>query len=170
MSARLALLLLAVLGCHKRRSTVEPLVLEPHRAAEVEMMRVEGPTRWTAHDGSVCLDVPAGWSGWLGGGDALLALEHGSGVSVSLLRGNGPGSRPGFLKVFEDQGTYRDVPALYPASTVTWISELPGGPTIQEWTGTVDERVVRLEVRYPWGAAVHGRQVADDLLTGLCRP
>jgi len=160
-------------SCAARRSPDVGLVLDDDRTAVVtgQLVRVEGPTRWVADDRTVCLEIPEGWSGFQNDGDALLTLHHESGVSASVARGGSPSARSGFVKVFEDAGTYRVIPLLFPAATATWASEAPGGPTIQEWIGRLDSgEPVRVEVQYPHGGAVWGRQLADALLTGLCRP
>lgn len=162
-----AMLMLA--ACPARQRDLETWERETE-AGGVTLRRIEGPVRWVADDGSLCLEVPDGWSGFLDEGGALLALQHDSGVTASVARGESPAARTGFVKVFEDAGTYRVVPLLFPAATATWASEVPGGPTIQEWIGLVDGEPVRIEVQYPWGEAVWGRQLAEGLLTGLCRP
>lgn len=166
-----SLVFLALLGCPKDPKPAEGhLTFDNPQQAVLDDLRVVGPTRWVSDDGAVCLDVPAGWSGWRGGGDALLALDHPTGVGISLMRGPSPASRRGFVRMFENQGSYRDVPLLVPSATLTWISELPGGPTIQEWVGQLDGTTWRVEVRYPSGSVVRGRQVADELLSAFCRP
>lgn len=165
----LAVVALAACGGSKDRP-LESLYLQTDDAISgTPLQRIEGPTRWTADDGSLCLDIPEGWSGFLHDEGALLALRHDSGVGLKVRRGPGTEIRDGFVKVFESAGTWR-VPVLFPAATATWASELPGGPTIQEWSGLLDGELVRIEVSYPWGEAVWGRQLADVLLGGLCRP
>jgi len=76
-------------------------------------------------------------------------------------------SRAGYEVSFVDEGAHRRIPALGHASTATFVSEEPKGPTLQVWWGTTGSGPVRVEVRYPSGAVVAGRQESGALLERL---
>ena len=163
--------LLLLLGCpgkHKQPTGVdgvERAITEVRPRGEGRT--VAGPMRWTDREG-LCLDVPVGWSGVTEGEGALLELTSiDSGVEVRLIPGGPLDSRPGYEATFVDHGAHRRIPALGHASTATFVSDDPKGPTLQVWWGTTESGPVRVEVRYPYGSVVAGRNESGALLERL---
>lgn len=171
LAGALVLALLVGPGCKKRRAHVDPLTLNDEDHEAIARERVEGPVRWEDPGGRLCVDVPAGWAGWRGWrrGGPIVTLEHTTGAAVAVYEGPPPEQREGYSRIFEDEATWRDVPILFPASTVTWIAE-PGQPTILEWYGGPPDRILRVELTLPWGRIIQGRLASDALLHGLCVP
>ena len=61
------------------------------------------------------------------------------------------------------------VPLLEPAVSSTCVSDDPLGPVVQGWYGLLGDRELHVEVIYPAGRVLQGRQVAEPLLRGLSR-
>lgn len=174
MSATRALVILALAGC--RKPAPPPVLVDAEAAVEPGAgLRTpfEGPGYWS-EAGGLCLDVAEGWVGDTGPPPHVLSLGHtASGVRFDVraypIGGPTPDERrPGFAVVFEDEASYRKVPILFPGGTRTWAADLPGGVVSQEWFGEVGTRVVYVELTYPHGQMVAGRDLAAPLLSGLC--
>ncbi len=136
-------------------------------------LTVEPGSYW-GEAGGLCLEVPVGWRGSAGSEGPLLDLKHeASGVRFRVFAWSATDPPPGDLDVgwvlhFSDDGGYRTVPILSPASTSTWRASAQPGPTRQTWTGAVGGRTVRVEATYPFGASVSGRDEVEPLLEALC--
>jgi len=119
--------------------------------------------------------VPEGWSGRTGptGSSLLLSIAHtASGVQLELwafeISGDiGPRPRPNCEWMFVDPASHRAVPALTPAVTATCVSEDLLAPVVQGWYGRILGREIHLEVVYPPGRVVEGRQVVEPVLASL---
>lgn len=168
-----AWVLLALVGCPsaRKQGPVAPTQLEPVSSQPIRTP-VAGPERWT-EPGGLCLGVPAGWTGTAGPAPELLELSHESGVELAVRTWSTlyptPAVPPGFELFFDDDDTYRAVPALRGGGTWTWVSLDPQGPLIQGWYASEADRVVAVQVTYPFGKVTVGRSTVDPLLGGLTR-
>lgn len=164
-------LLLALAGCAKRApELVSGGAATPEaQAPAFERVAVVGPVRWWDATG-LCLDVPASWSGLgLGERGVLLSLTHqDTAASFEVMLAAAPRDRRDLVPVFEDDGTYRDLPALGPAGVESWTSDVPGGPSLHVWNVSVRGVPIRVEARYPFGRVFTGSEAVDGLLRGLC--
>ena len=164
-------MVLLLLGCAKKgpapESSPVPAVLNPQAAPGPVAAVFEGPTRWSDPVG-LCLDVPAGWEGSKVEGGLLTLSPVDSEVRVGLYLASAPSERDGLVRVFADEGSYRSLPALGLVGVETWVSEAPGGPTLQVWQGVSGERPVRVEARYPVGEVIRGMAEVEALLDRLC--
>lgn len=160
-------------GCP--RPTPPPVVPAPPPApvsADARTLLI-GPTTWSEPDGALALDVPEGWGGSAGPAPVLLDLtQETSGFGLQIRTwavGEDPPARVGFAVLFEDAGTYRDVPGLGPqVGTRTWQAD--DGRTVQSWFATLGERVVEVAALYPAGRSIEGREAVGALLVGLRGP
>ena len=167
-----AAIIVAMFGCAKHTQTVAlEGVSAPIDQVEVGLARpdVVGPVHWWDASG-LCLDVPEGWLGvGQDGRQALLDLEHPeSGVQFSLTSGGAPVDRPGFSRVFSDSSQYRELPDLQITTVESWVSEEPGGASIQVWSGSVGDRLVSLEMRYPFGQVIEGADLTEQIFRAIC--
>lgn len=175
----MTLLLALWLACAKhpaREPAAEPVADAEAEPAPPPVLPVTGPTTWSG--GGVTLPVPDGWRGSTGpaGTPLLLQLtDTRTGVRFEVWayprRGSvGPRPREGCDIVFRDAGRYRAVPALPAAVTATCLPDAPDGPTVQGWYALVGEREIHLEVLYPSGRLISGRDAVEPLLLGLRTP
>ncbi len=169
---RLAIAVALVLlgGCRKKAPEAgESLVID--RQEEVQQARPEviGPIRWWDKTG-LCLEIPEGWSGaGRGPNGTLLTLERAeSGVRFGIYEASFKPERTDLVRVFQDQGTYRDIPALGDTGVETWTSDVPGGPSMQVWLAEVRGVPIRVEARYPFGHGFTGMAETESLLRALC--
>ena len=130
---------------------------------------VIGPVHWW-HASGLCLDVPEGWIGvGQDGEQRLLHLKHPeSGVQFSVISGVAAVDRLGFSRVFIDSSQYRDLPALQITSVESWVSEAPAGESLQVWSGSVGDRLVSLEMRYPFGQVIVGANLTEQIFRAIC--
>ena len=166
-------MVLLLVGCAKKGAGPEsapvPAVLNPAAVPGQVAAVIEGPARWSDPVG-LCLEIPAGWQGQgadATGGLVTLSLVD-SEVRVGVYLASAPLERDGLVRVFVDKGSYRSLPALGLGGVETWVSEAPGGPTLQVWQGVSGERPVRVEARYPDGEVIRGMAEVEALLGGLC--
>ena len=59
------------------------------------------------------------------------------------------------------------MPALVPAMSGSCVAEEIGAPVVQGWFGIVGDREVHVEVVYPHGRVLEGRQAVEPLLKAL---
>lgn len=159
-----------IAGCRKKVETTEAFERTDAPVLQVDTRPVvEGPVRWWDKTG-LCLDVPVGWSGRGRGTDGtLLSLEQAdTGVVFTIFLGLTPPDRRDMVKVLDDPGTYRDLPALGDAGVESWTSEVPGGPTLHVWHANVKGQPVRVEARYPFGRTFQGLTDVEELLSVVC--
>ena len=161
-----------VLGCPKPAAPEVVAPLPPVEPTEEARASVVGPRYWT-EPGGLCLEIPEGWSGTTGPPPDVLDLTQADTGFGLQIRTWDPGTelppRQGFTVAFEDPGGFRTVPLLAPgASTRTWQSDAPTGPTIQAWYGEVNGRSVEVAATFPLGRLTEGREVVDPLLRGVC--
>ncbi len=159
-------------GCAKKAGTValeDFVAVEERQTQGPKRPEVVGPIHWWDASG-LCLDVPEGWQGLGQDGDRLLlSLGHqAGGVTFEISAGRPVAIRPGFTKVFSDAGRYRDLPALADVGVESWVSEEPGGASLQVWTGAVGDRLVTLEATYPFGQVIAGTHLIEGLFRGIC--
>ncbi len=164
-------LILGLVGCHHKAAAVAELAPGPAETAAQTAVRpeVNGPVRWWDRSG-LCLEVPAGWRGW-GRGDrgALLTLDdERTGARVEILQGDAPADRRDLVRVFDDPGRWRDIPALPADGVETWVSDVPGGPTLHVWHASVRGAPIRVEARYPFGRVFTGYTHVRELLQAVC--
>lgn len=177
---RILLALLMLVGCPGQKPPVStgepPLVLENGASQDNagEPGEPVGPGPWQ-EPGGLRMIVPEGWSGRTGpaGSSLLLSITHAAtGVQLELwafeFSGDiGPRPRPHCEWMFVDAASHRAVPALTPAVTATCVSEDPLAPVVQGWYGRVRDREIHLEVVYPPGRVVEGRQLVEPVLASL---
>ncbi len=132
---------------------------------------VEGPLTWQG--AGLCLGVQEGWRGTSGPAPQLLEVTHGpTGSQVRLQAWPWgtpmPQERTGFAVVFAPRlSNYRTIPLLAPARTYTLSA--PDGEIVQGWIGTVDGRLVVVELQAPFGRTTEGRDAMEALLGSLRR-
>lgn len=173
---RLFLLLLVLCGCPRKEPPPPgpPLTLPRDTDEAPDPGGAIGPGEWSEPRG-LHMEIPDGWAGRNGppGSSLLLSIRHDvSGVQVELwaFAWSGelaPRPRPGCEWTFVDSASHRAVPALTPAVTATCMPEDPLDPVVQGWFGRIRDREVHVEVLYPLGRAVEGRQLVEPLLASL---
>ncbi len=170
----MSVLAAALMGCPKPAVTLEGAgeASSAPPAPTEQRTEVTGPTTWE-HSTGLCLDVPAGWSGWTADPPQLLELAHAEGPRFTVLA-PGPAwtpplddRHPGHRVFFDDEDSYRNVPLLKGGGAYTLTAVDAGGDLIQGWYAEVGGRRLVAEVRLPFGHAIEGRATVTPLLEGL---
>lgn len=165
-----AVVALLAAGCRKKVESIQPDSLGTGPTSEAfQRPEVVGPVHWWDQSG-LCLDVPDGWKGeGLGRDGLLLTLEEvDSGVRFEVFRAEAARDRAHLTPILDDPGTYRDIPVLGPVGVESWISDVPGGPTLHVWNASVRDTPIRVEARYPFGKTFTGMLAVEELLRALC--
>lgn len=157
--------MLLALGC--RRPAPPTASFEPGEVVALDGQLFDaagtapvGPGPWSAH--GLTLDVPAGWSGSAGPPPRLLTLQAARARSTFTVEARAAPSELDADCYFDGVGDFRTVPALGVARTRSCVTA-----TEVRQTWWADGLVV--EVSWPLGAAVLGRQEVAPLLEGLTR-
>ncbi len=160
-----------MLGC-VRRGEVPYLAPRPPPAASSAIGGLVGPMRWSEGPRGLCWNVPEGWVGTADRGPEVSLAHTETHVVARLGATRWPGEPLTdpieAVRVFEDAGSFRTIPMLFPAATATWRGSEGSGPTTFRWWGRVGERRVWVEIVAPDGTLLRD-DVVGAVLDGLCR-
>ena len=143
--------------------------LDPKRGRAV-------PPGELSHRTGLVLTIPEGWEAWEGlpGDIRLIQMRHtASDIEINLYRivnlnsGEVPVRRPDCEWLFNDTGRHALVPALRPARVSTCIGENGNPMVVQVWVGEKQDADFAVEVVYPNGEAVGGRNFTDPVLSTI---
>jgi hypothetical protein len=159
---------LLLCACAHRAAPPSPAENEVQTPLVHEVPRTVGPARWSK---GVIASVPAGWYAEAGPPATVTITDPLTLASVAIyLDSDLPDTRPGMLRLFADEDTWRRVPLLYPGGSETWLSRDPAGPTVLVWYSNVEGHAIHVDLSSPPNELVHALERFQPVLDGLGLP
>ncbi len=166
-------LVLLLLACPPKRADqvgdARSILLEAEASRSVPVPA--GP--WEGR--GLTMTVPAEWSGEAGLPDdpRALGVRHPSGLALEIwtwpIQGElAPRPRPGCEPLWADPGAWRLLPGI-PVTLATACVIDGTGEVVEGYYAVIGDREVHIEVAYPAGRVIEGRERTEALLTTLRR-